>query len=41
MKARVPATIVLVAAALVAATSGLSIVRHSGRAPVAARLAPV
>jgi formylglycine-generating enzyme required for sulfatase activity len=41
MKARVPATIAFVAAALAAATSTLSIVQHSGRAPVAARLAPV
>jgi len=41
MKARVPATVAFVAAALATATSGLSIVQHSGRAPVAARLAPV
>lgn len=41
MKARVPATIAFVVAALATATSGLSIVQHSSRAPAAARLAPV
>ena len=41
MKARVPATIAFVAAALAAATSGFSIVQHAGRAPAAARLAPI
>ncbi|MGO4562578.1 SUMF1/EgtB/PvdO family nonheme iron enzyme [Rhizobiales bacterium 3FA27D7] len=41
MKARVPATIAFVATALAAATSGLSIVRHPGRAQIAAKLAPV
>ena len=39
--ARVPATIAFVATALAAATSGLSIVRHPGRAQIAAKLAPV
>jgi formylglycine-generating enzyme required for sulfatase activity len=41
MKARVPATIAFVAAALAAAASSLSIVQHSGRAPVAVSLAPI
>ena len=41
MKARVPATIAFVATALAAATSGLSIVRHTGRAQIAVRLAPI
>jgi formylglycine-generating enzyme required for sulfatase activity len=41
MRARVPATIAFIAAALAAATSSLSIVQHAGRAPIAASLAPV
>jgi formylglycine-generating enzyme required for sulfatase activity len=41
MKTRVPATIAVIAAALAATTSSLSIAQHSGRARTAARLAPI